>query len=206
MNAINPGIWLHNPAPCPDQATIATTGLGRSGTTMVARVLSELGIFMGQQVTFETQEDKEFQTLVKAKNIDGFAALCRSRDVAHARWGLKVPALRSDLNTFASCMRNPRLIVTFRDALAVALRNTMSMGGETATALAGTARDYLVLARRVADYQGPVLAISYEKSLQFPKETASAVAEFCGLAPDERTVNRAASAIQNSDPRYLGLA
>jgi hypothetical protein len=43
----NTGCWVLRPAPLPAEATMVVTGLGRSGTTMIARVLSELGIFIG---------------------------------------------------------------------------------------------------------------------------------------------------------------
>lgn len=201
----NYGIAVLNEAPIGKTATIAATGLGRSGTTMLARVMLELGLPMGERVTPQSAEDKELQTLLKDRDLDGFGAACRARDAAHPVWGFKCPALRGSLVPATARMRHPRLILIFRDIMAVAQRNTLSVDAELLAAMTQAAQNYAKLMRAVPKLRAPLLMISYEKALQYPDRTVQAIAGFCGQPVDEaRAAEIAAATIRNADPRYTG--
>jgi hypothetical protein len=203
VSADNPGFMVLNDAPCGAAATIAATGLGRSGTTMLARVMIDLGVAMPGTLTPKTAEDKDIQTLLKNGDLKGFGRLCRERDSAFPVWGLKCPALRDNLVEAAGLMRAPRLIVVFRDALAIAMRNVVSMQSDRFEALRTAASGTLKLVDRVGRAGCPVLLISYEKALLHPVRTVDVVASFCGLAPDRSAIaSIAARCIDNEDPRY----
>jgi hypothetical protein len=58
---VNNGIWLHNNLNSPEQSTISVIGLGLSGTTMLAKILTGLGINIGQIITPRSHEDKDIQ-------------------------------------------------------------------------------------------------------------------------------------------------
>jgi hypothetical protein len=186
-------------------STIAATGMGRSGTTMISRTLSAIGIDMGTALTPRTNEDKPLQLAIKAGDLDAFAARCRDRDAAAPVWGFKVPALRGAMSLYEPVMRNPRFIVTFRDVLAVSLRNNIALGSDLLPALEASARGYVALVEQVARLTAPVLLVSYEKALQHPERTVSTIAAFCGrpLAAAEAAAI-AADVVVNGDDRYLG--
>lgn len=201
---MNFGSYVLHDKRCPAQCSVLATGLGRSGTTMLSRVLSELGIFMGTAITEAYQEDQEFLALVKAKDYDGFGALCRKRDQAHDKWGFKCPAARSNLSGFARQMRNPRGVVVFRDILATSLRNTISIQMPPMQALETAALGYVGLVQQVTKADMPTLMLSYEKVLQFPTLCVHAVAEHCGIDVSDDTARRiAGKCIRNSDSPYL---
>lgn len=201
---VNKGVWIANPAPVEPQVTIAATGLGRSGTTMIARILHELGLYMGEKVSERTHEDKKILQTIKTKDIKRFQKICKQRNEEHDIWGFKCPALRGMLVKFTNRMRNPRLIVTYRDVLSISLRNNIALDAEIVSTMKTAAKGYSYLINAVEAANVPTLMISYEKALQFPENTVEEIAKFCGLPMDEATKARAVAVIQNGDPRYLG--
>jgi hypothetical protein len=201
----NYGTTVLNDAPCGAVATIAATGMGRSGTTMVSRVMDAAGIFMGTRLTPMSHEDKVIQQLIKNRDLTAFEAECRSRDARAEKWGFKVPALRSNLVACEAILRNPRFIVTFRDLLAIGLRNNMAVGTELIEGMRSALRGYGVLLDQVTAVKAPVLMISYEKALQYPERIVSEIARFSGIALDQQACRRIAQAnVRNADGRYLG--
>lgn len=71
----NTGIRVWNDAPLPGdgRATVAITGAGRAGTTMLARITAALGIEMGDALAPGTAEDKPIQLALKARDMTAFA-------------------------------------------------------------------------------------------------------------------------------------
>ena len=203
----NYGLAILNDAPVGSTATIAATGLGRSGTTMLARVLIELDVPMGQKIGPQSAEDKELLRLLKTRDLEGFATACQARDEKYQIWGFKCPALRGQIAPALKWMRAPRLILSFRDIMAVAQRNALSVDAELLEAIETSARGYVKMVQALRDLQVPILLISYEKALQYPMATVQAMAEFCGRPVSEEHAEKiAAGAIRNADPRYVNPA
>ncbi len=122
-----------NESPAGEQASVLVTGLGRSGTTMVSRILSALGLFMGDRLSRSTNEDKEFRKIIKTGNMAEFEEHCRRRDERFDRWGFKFPAARHNLSELVLAMRSPRVVVTSRDPLATVLRVASVTGARSLT-------------------------------------------------------------------------
>ena len=201
---INYGCTILNDSPCLMKTTIVATGAGRSGTTMLSRVMSAIGVDLGKNLTPETREDKGLQVAVKSGDVAAFEQICRQYDVRRKKWGFKCPPIRSRLLTFNPLMRNPRYIVIFRDLLAVGLRNNMAIGGDLLSAMHESALSYAATIAQLQQLQQPALLISYEKALQYPQRTVSVIAGFCGQPlTDDRIAEIAAETITASDPRYL---
>lgn len=200
----NPGTFIANPSPAGDQASVLVTGLGRSGTTMVSRVLSALGLFMGDQVSRGTNEDKDFRNIIKKGSLEAFEKLCRDRDSRFDRWGFKYPAARHNLAEWVAAMRSPRVIVTSRDPLATAIRAASETNAEVLPTFDQALRRMLRLFESLEQLQCPVLFLSYEKALTRPRACTSVMASFCGIDADEATIEAASRTIRNGDEVYLG--
>ena len=201
----NFGCAVLNPAPCEDKATIAITGLGRSGTTMVARILRELGIPMGDGLGGRFLEDTDILRAIKSADMATFKAICRARDARHSKWAFKCPAMRVTLQDSLKHMRGPRLIVPFRDIMAISMRNNLEISTEMKTALGLAARGYAKMLAAFEEVEVPILFMSYEKTLQYPVRVVKQIAEFCGMTLSDEAAERIASAtILNGDPRYFG--
>lgn len=205
VSNVNTGYWALRPAPFPSEATIVVTGLGRSGTTMVSRVLSELGVFMGARLTERSNEDADVRQFVKEQNEAQFERLCRMRDAAHAVWGFKSPGFRDHLAGWEKHLRNPRIIFIFRDLLAIALRNQLSMNTDVLEALALATRGYAKALKQIEQCNAPFLLLSYEKCMENPGRAVQRIGEFCGVALTPEIVESVKQTIRNGDARYLGV-
>lgn len=201
MQEINPGVHVLNDKPPEAEMTIAVTGAGRSGTTMVSRVLTACGIFMGDHLSPQSHEDRDIRDALQARDHVKFAEICATRNAKWPVWGFKNPGFRSHMGNIYSIMRNPRLVVTLRDPLAIAKRNNISVGVDVMAGLMSAARTQKRLIETLQKIECPILLVSYEKALQSPDQIAAAIAEFCGRPPAE-----AGSVIRANDPLYLGRA
>jgi hypothetical protein len=199
----NSGCWVLRPAPLRAETTIVVTGVGRSGTTMIARILSELGVFMGASLAHRTNEDNDVKQCVKDGDEAGFERLCRLRDEQHKTWGFKNPAFRDRIPDWEKHLRNPRVIFLFRDVLAIALRNHIVLNIDVQEALALATRSYVKALKRLEESGCPALLLSYEKCLAAPDLAVARIAEFCGVSPNAEILAAASSVIQNGDERYF---
>lgn len=198
----NSGIFILNPSPAGEEVSVLVTGLGRSGTTMVSRVLSALGLFMGERVSKGTNEDKDFRNIIKSGSLPDFTKLCRERDDRFKRWGFKYPGARHNLSELVAAMRSPRVVVTSRDAVATVMRAGMATRAEVLP-LVDQAWRTLRLFESVERLHCPVLLLSYEKAISRPRNCTSALANFCGIDADEEMIETAAGKIRNGDQVYL---
>jgi len=204
---VNKGVVVNNPdagGAARAGRTFIVTGLHRSGTTLVASMLRQAGIFMGAEINDIVHEDEAFAKLIEARNRDGLQQLIASRDTGYGTWGFKLPMLcrwlaAADMDLF----NNPHVIVTFRDLLAISLRASLSEYQAPLRALRHAADDMTAMVDLVTRLRCPTLLLSYEKALVFPGEMVDAVAHFCGLPQNEALRDRLIGAIQPNRETYL---
>ena len=118
-------------------------------------------------------------------------------------WGFKRPNAYKVLKQLTPLMRNPRIIVTFRDILAIAMRNHVSMQMDVVSALPRYADEYQELIRNIAPLTCPMLLVSYEKFIQFPEESIARTARFVGLEPTPEMIAKGMEAVKNGPEAYL---
>ena len=189
-----------------DTVTIAIVGLPRSGTSMIAAVLKSLGVFIGAKIDNAVYEDQDIAAALASENSGRLDELIAARNAAHRIWGFKRPEAYRQLDLLCASCRNLRVIVTFRDILAIALRNKLAIQIEPLQFLPHLADQSLLLANIVSRLSVPSLLMSYEKVLQFPTETVAEIAHFCGLHATEEQIREAAQAIENGNLRYIQAA
>src|SRR5688572_21236041 len=107
-------------------ATVIVVGLPRSGTSMIAAVLRALDVYIGTEIDGAVFEDRQFAAALASGHPEELARLIDERNAAHAIWGFKRPEAYRQLELLIPLCRNPRVIVTFRDILAIALRNRLA--------------------------------------------------------------------------------
>ncbi len=201
---LNYGIVLLNDAPCEAEATIVATGVGRSGTTMLARIMEESGLEMGKNLTTNTREIKRLQVIVKSNERLVLKSFCKKQSRLTPKWGFKLPAFRNVMRAYEGSMLKPRFIVIFRDVLSISIRSNIAHGNELLSSMRMVIEDYAVTLRQIEELRSPVLLIAYEKALQYPERTVAAVVQFMGLnLSEERIAKIAVIAIRNADPDYL---
>lgn len=196
--------------PAGQPRTLIVLGAARSGTTMVARMLYDLGIFMGEALS-GTYQDRAMDEISRAlfhRQIDiahpAIERVLRQRDRQFAVWGWKFPT--HVFEALYARTRNPHLIVTFRDPLAIATREATSHGYNIAPclerALAQTA-DFgsFVLATAL-----PCLSISYERGLARRAELVEALVDFAGITAPPSARQDAARRARPGSARYLAAS
>jgi hypothetical protein len=134
--------FVVNPPTDSREKTVVVLGAFRGGTSLIAQLLHELGVFMGERLAppdreYDTVEDLQFQELLHRRDLltrecltpadfsstdlAALQALIRQRNHRHALWGWKYPGtvvwcLHAGL---AGYLRQPHFITVFRDPLAV---------------------------------------------------------------------------------------
>ena len=203
---INQGI-LQTQAIVPGEAaTVIVVGLPRSGTSMVAAVLERLGVFIGKQIDRAVFEDREFAAALAPGKHEHLLRLIQARNAQHKIWGFKRPEAYKLLDALCRSCRNPRVIVPFRDILAIAVRNQISMQMDPLKLLPKLADEYRDLVAAISRSSVPCLLLSYEKAVQSPTETVAQIASFCGLASSEGEIRAASEVIENGNPQYVRAA
>jgi hypothetical protein len=167
------------------EKTLIITGLARSGTSMVAALIMEAGIWLGDHVYQPINEDAEITQILRARDFTRLDALIARQNNAVPVWGFKMPDLHHFLqhNEFER-FRNPHLIVIHRDPVAVAVRNALSEQADGSQAFFETTAAMHSMAQFVRASRLPYLLLSYEKALLFPQVFIDSILAFCGIALD----------------------
>ena len=187
--------------------TIIVTGLRRSGTSLIAAMLRQAGIFMGSEINDGVHEDEEIARIVATRDTKALRRLIRDRDANYGTWGFKLPMLGVDLEPARIALfNNPHLIVPFRDPIAISLRNSLSDFQEPMQALHASLHEQEALVSFVARLACPVLLLSYEKMLTVPGDLVEAVMQFCGILDNEALRNRLVGLVEPNKPDYIAMA
>ena len=182
--------------------TFIVSGIGRGGTTLIAGLLREAGIYLGSQTNF-VNEDDEILHLLRTRDVDGLDALIARHNARGGPWGFKAPVVQgyfkpAELARF----RNPRLICVFRDPVAIAVRGAMAEQEPVIPYVRESARSMAGLATFAERATCPVLLLSYEKCLLFPDNLVDTIMRFCALGTDPDLRRRLLDQVKPNDTFY----
>jgi hypothetical protein len=188
--------------------TVIVSGVGRSGTSMVAKVLHALGLPMGKTDGLEVFEDQEFIKALVSFDYNHMRQIISDYDAAHARWGFKFASLQNHVfPPQLAHFRNPRLIIVSRDLTAAAARSFVSDPDRKniEETLLNVAKQISDMVDFVRNAECPALLVSYEKFIAFPDGAIDAIAQFCGIVVTDETRMRARRAVEPNNPNYIKL-
>jgi hypothetical protein len=213
MNApdlVNKGFIVNRPdagQPAGGGRTFIVTGLHRSGTTLVASILRQVGIFMGTEINDIVHEDEAMARILIARDRDGLTQLVRQRNANYGTWGFKFPMLSSALDyPDIGLFSDPHIIVTFRDPVSVAVRTSLSEYQAPMQALRAAVDEQAELVAFVDRLHCPSLLLSYEKSLVFPADFIDAILHFCDLPRSDALRDRLIRLIEPNRQVYIAQA
>ncbi|MDE8350005.1 MAG: hypothetical protein POG74_11080 [Acidocella sp.] len=203
---------LRVPEGAPDHAngmmTVVVSGVGRSGTSAVAKVLHALGVPMGNTNNLAVYEDQDFLHALLFFDQARIAELIVERNNKYPRWGFKFPSLQNHLlPPQLSRFRAPHLILVMRDPVATASRafSSDTDGNSIIDTFLNVTRQTFDLVNFMQKVECPTLLISYEKLLAFPDQTIDSIVAFCGIELDTETRIKARQAIEPNNPQYIEL-
>ena len=188
--------------------TLIVSGVARSGTSMIARVLHGAGVFMGDDMDQIVFEDHAFALLFEHGNLDlkRLRRMRRARDARYPVWGFKRPHLHVQGAQAVTAFRNPRVILTVRDPVAIAERNAIAEQLDPADSLAAAMDDLQAMLQFARSLTCPVLLVSYEKAVRQPGRFIGRLLDFCGVALEPVAQQRLIGLIEPDRPAYLHSA
>lgn len=196
----NSGIAVLNERPAPKQNTIIIIGVPRSGTTMVAKVLANLGVYLGAEVDDSVGEDMRLARALEA-NDGSLPAVIEVYNSLHDLWAFKRPTAYQVIDP--ALFRNPRFVVTFRDPVAIARREEVSMMFDFREQLRRAVQWSADLAGFALSLTAPVMLVSYEKALVMPIDFVTNLASFAGIPADNDIIRETANLVAPSPSDYV---
>ena len=186
--------------------TVPIVGVPRGGTTMVAAVVHALGIDIGPAADLAafTFEDQQMN-----RDMGAQLAHITQRNRERAIWGWKDPTAIVGIRSIFFALRNPRIIIVFRDMLA-------SIEGEMRFDAANDqTRPFSDIAQATINWWTdnmafvttspfPMLLVSYERAIQMPDVFINDVATFLGIDLTNAMIKEAMARI-NTRGGYLKL-
>lgn len=164
------------------EKTLVVVGAPRGGTSLVAGVLSSLGVFMGTYATAPVFEDLRLASLADADERDKAAEVMREYDREHAVWGYKRPMMLNNFGAIHDYARNPVYLFIFKDLFSLANRESISMRGDLVEGLRTAHGHYDKIIGFVERRRPTGLMLSYDRVMQDP---AAAVDAIIGLLPED---------------------
>ena len=203
---VNKGCIINRGSDRPGR-TFIVTGLERSGTSLVAAILQQMGVFMGSEINDAVYQDEEIFRLLVERDMQKLRRVIAARNASHKLWGFKYPGLWHSLNPEQMDMFDrPQLIVTFRDPVAMAVRRSLSEYQEPMRSLRSAIGDHIALMEFLGQLAYPNLLLSYEKVLGFPQDFINSVLRFCNIEPGPALRAGLLALIEPNRPRYLATA
>jgi hypothetical protein len=169
---------------------------------MIAAVLDRLGVYLGSRADRIVFEDVEIAAAIECDPAS-LSSIITRYDAAHPFWAFKLPRAYQSIADNLHRFRNPRLVVTFRDPLTIAMRNVISMAEELPASLGKASADISELVNFAQNLKVPALMVSYEKALANPSRLVESVVRFCGMPSTLDRVESAKSAVINGPELYL---
>lgn len=206
MNPENTGIRIINwSQPETDrQKTVVVLGISRSGTTMIAQLLTQLGVHMGSNLDSVVYEDKEIRELMESRfSARRFQHLVEKRNAEHSLWGWKVPKSIHFVREFERYLSEPHYIFVFRDVLSVSLRNEITLGEHFTHYMYRALSEYRLMSGLISETRHPALLVSYEKAIANPMELVKTLGAFLGKKLSEQQSSLIASSVVPNRPEYV---
>lgn len=185
---------------------IMVVGVARGGTSMVAGVLSALGVFMGDRASAPVYEDVRLAEAFE-KGDSLLAARIASEYTARGQqWGWKRPSSVNYLDRLEQAAGPARYIFVFKDVFSIANRNSISMLADILPGISSALVEYGKMIEFLRRSNRQTLLVSYDKAMRYPQEFVRSVAEFCGINLTDE-LERSAVAVINPEPeQYLDMS
>ena len=171
------------------QKTYVLFGNPRGGTTMIANVVRSMGIFLGNDLPVNL-EDNGFNwdilsrlkpELSRIDKISSIKKVIEDRNAQYNIWGWKYPRANLYFRDISSELVNPMLICVFRDVVASTWRGVVRRRQDPLTLMSRAQRLQNDNLRLIELSKLPSLLVSYEKSIADPLKLVTCLNRFMSL-------------------------
>ncbi len=189
-DAKKPGCKILRPGTLEREKTLVVLGSPRGGTSMLAGLLRELGIHMGDRIDRHNHEDQAFLS----EDLEQIRATIAQRNAEHPVWGWKVPDSIRYLPEIESQLRNPHYLAVLRNPLAVAASmHRYSTNMPLESGLKRALEYFHLIEAFIARTRNPVLLVDYEAAVLAPAALVESLGDFLRLELDEEAIEQAAA-------------
>lgn len=186
------------------QKPIIVVGVARGGTSLIAGILENLGLFMGDKSCKPVFEDVHLSSFFEDGNDKKVAEIISEYQRKHKIFGWKRPSSISQLQKVDSLFSKPKYIFIFKDVLSIAARNKISMQSKSLfPSMQDALNKYSLAISFIKETQPDSLLISYEKAMLNQNELVNTINTFCGLNADKTMINNAIHFIDPTPSSYL---
>lgn len=188
MNKQNSGVVTLNANADRKAKTVIVLGVPRGGTSMVAGILSNLGIFMGETENLAPfYENVELGRSFRTGDKNKVKAVIGKNNQLYSLWGIKIfPKKIHYWFKYRALFSDVVYVVVFRDILAIAKRNVISMNEHYLKEMFKAAFINFGLLTLISLTKKPALLLSYEKALLFPEGVVADLSKFLNIADEEK--------------------
>ena len=196
---INQGFYFKGVVKKPFRSVLVV-GIERSGTSMVAGVLSQLGVFMGDSCSDITYEDERLGALMKTRQkwrgvIEEY---CQ-----YPIWGFKRPSCNFLTLKRLRYFPSPLVIYIARDVVSVSTRCAQVYNRPFDQELNRVLVAQSKLTKKLASCRSPVLYLSYEKVLSKPDDFVALLCNYLDIMPTQTQLDQTYDFIQPEPESYL---
>jgi len=172
-------LYTDNRTPVENE-TYIVFGCARGGTSMVAGCMAGLGLHMGNNLP-QNYEDPEFVN----RPVDEMRNTIKRKNKHHSKWGWKYPEAANYLEDVIDDVANPRLIIVFRDLVAIAKKqNSANNKGLVSSISANFVQQQKNLFVAM-QFGVPTLVVSYEKAIAHNGSFLNEISSFIGIEQPE---------------------
>ncbi|MER9725185.1 MULTISPECIES: hypothetical protein [unclassified Mesorhizobium] len=166
--------------------TIVIIGVQRGGTSMVAGIARELGVNLGRNLG-NNHEDPEFIT----EDLQAIKKVVAHRDAKYNVWGWKMPHSSEYIVRLLPHLRNPFVIVVFRNLAAIAESQMKQSDVNFRDAFSFSATRLAQVASATQEIDCPLMIVNYERAVLKPSNLLDELCAFLHLRPSEDERERA---------------
>jgi hypothetical protein len=184
------GCKILRPGTLEREKTLVVLGSPRGGTSMLAGLLRELGVHMGDRIDRHNHEDQAFVS----EDLEQIRATIAQRNAEHPVWGWKVPDSIRYLPEIEVLLRNPHYLAVFRNPVGVAASmRRYSADMPLQTGLKRAMEYFHLIEAFIARTHDPVLLVDYEAAVAAPAALAESLGAFLRLELDGEAIKQAAA-------------
>ncbi|MBY5967824.1 MULTISPECIES: hypothetical protein [Halomonas] len=201
---INKGIVIVGEPDSSKVSPIVVIGTARGGTSMVAGVLSRLGVYMGDRANHPVYEDVRLSEAFEKKQIARFKHIVEEYSMKHTHWGWKRPSIIDHLSEVNSLLSpSARYIFIYKDILSIAQRNSISMLDEVTHGMERALKQYHNTLTLLGSDSIHAMLVSYDKATAYPEVFLSMLENFCSIQPTREQRDAALSFIDPEPEDYI---
>jgi hypothetical protein len=182
---------------------ILVIGPARSGTSMIAGTLHQLGLFMGDSATSPVYEDTKLAELIESGELGGALEVMNDYTSRGPKWGWKRPSSVDRLHDIHRLFGAPVYVFVYKDLLSIGVRNSISMKSDPFSSMEMALNQYKACLDFISEVNPYALHVSYEKAVRNPENLVAALIRFCQIDPSPDQIESAIEFIKPNPEEYL---